>query len=374
VSGTDYDIIEQSSGPNNGAAIGSLGNGQLGHRGHFFAGLAMKNLTVANGAVYTVSFPMAMAKFRIYNSATAGVIGLTVGPMRLDPGSTLRPAGGLQQSNWVTVFTTPGSVLSSSAVQYWLSVTADGVTVVLNGDSGVSGRLCTAYVGSFTPIDSTRDVLPVMFSQASVDQTTATYFDGAMCAEFGYLRLQRTVDQSFEFGRDWQTKWMRSEWHGLLATGVTNDGSYPSTYWNPAYVTDHTAAPANGAASQPSRLGAFGFPSGVAGIGASSILSSFPLRQAHPDIDGKWPMYGFSYYEGEMGGLSETGADETRRLRGTQTTRFLYIPSDGWASGDELTDSGTGVKYFLLMPDRAGAGGRKLGASTAHGGAAIVEV
>lgn len=351
VAGTDYDIV----------TLGILGstNGALPDRGGLFCGLAIKTATANTGALYTVSENMALAKCRIFASATAGQLSLDIGGNRVDTAvaGALRCLAGLRITAWCKMFQTPGSVTAASLVQYFLSVKNDGIVLVVNGDPGFSGKLGTAFIGAYTPADPTYDVLPIMANWSTpdftIDQTDSTGVHWSVITQYGYWPLRRRQDGS-EGSRDWQTKWMRGE--GLPYIGSSGQSA-----------TD--VAPSVSTGFSPT----LSYQVSVPGVSTNPGVVAYTARQNKPGPDGKWWTYGYTYAEGNWS--SPTPAAENQIIRGTQSTRFLHIPGDGWGSGDELTDTSTGTKYLLVIPDYPGIGCRlRNAANTYYGGLAVAEV
>lgn len=351
VAATDYDIVQQVSAPNSTAPLAGI-------RGGYHQGLGIKTATGNSGALYTASWPLAMHKGRIFNSGTAGTLSLDVGDSKVDivNGNALRGLG-VRITGWCKAWATAGSVTGSSAVQYFLSVTADGIVFVLNADPGSTGKLATAFFGSFTPIDSTYDVMPTSFNVVTLDFTGDQATLPVLACQYNYWTLRRLQDGS-EGSRDWQTKWMRGE--GL--TNPFSSGGYGTDVIN---VSSVSVTPGVSALMQLSYVG----PNQTSLSGASAI----PSRQNKPSIDGKWWLYGYQFGEGSWD-LSASLADENRIMRAT-CNRIFYAPGDGWSSGDELTDTVSGLKYLLVMPDYLGVGTRvRVAASSFQGGVAVAEL
>ena len=357
VAGTDYDVVKIAYPP-------QTFSGFFQDRSNMFHGLGIKTATgLGSSPLYTVSFPMALMKGRIFASATAGVLSLDVGQSQKDAVNSvasLRNCGGVRITNWLKVFTTPGSVTASAIVQYWISVRPDGIVVVLNGDPGPSGKLGTAWYGTFAPVDATYDVFPVSFNIDIQDYTfDQSGNDFALATQYQYYSLRRRQDGS-EGGRDWQTRWMRAD--GLLISG--HSGMINSD----ANLNSYAQTPNS---SQIMRLAVPGAVSG-----SSTSWDGLPARQNKPSIDGKWWLYGFQYAEGRWDtSISAGSVEENRFIRGSHTTRYLFVPDTGWGSGDELTDSITGTRYLLITGDYLGVGSRiRTTSSTFYGGLAIAEL
>lgn len=359
VNGTDYDIVKLPSPPQN------LG-GQVIDRGGLFHGLGIKTATgLGASALYTVSFPMALAKTRIFSSGTAGLLSLDVGGSAKDAVNSLSTFRclGIRVTNWLKMFQTAGSVTTSSQVQYWMSVTADGVAIALYGDPGSTGKIGTAWIGAGTPIDPTYDVFPISYNVSIQDYSTDAVGENMIVGtQYSYWALRRRQDGS-EGSRDWQTKWMRAD--GLMCYAA-----YAGAYYIDTSSTSYYAlTPATASAAQALQ------PIGVASTIGGANTNGVPARQNKPAPDGKWWLYGAQYAEGTWGGINAGTTDEARFPRWTQNTRWVFIPDIGWASGDELTDSVSGTKYFLIQPDYAGLGSRiRTNTNTFFGGLAIAEI
>jgi hypothetical protein len=367
--GTDWDIVTQINAPvANSTAWNQTYSSE---RGSLFTGLGIKTATgLGTGDLYTLSFPMALAKGRIFASATNGILSLDVGQSRVDTvnGNALRVGAGIRVTNWLKCAATAASVATTSQIQYWISVKSDGIALVLNMDPAATGKMGTAYFGSYTPYDTTYDVFPIMFNvDGPVDwSSVASSASGYMMGnQYAYLALVRRQDGS-EGSRDWQTKWMRGECLGI-AQGVGYSGHGP---------TDSTASfqvAANSTNISPARMAPLGIYAGDLSAGGAT-QAQYPPRQNKPSpIDGKWWLYGFDYTEGQFNSSGAANDDENRNWRGYMNTRFFYIPNGSWANGDDLTDSGSGAKYFLCTPDYTGMGGRNLQA-TVQAGLAVAEI
>jgi hypothetical protein len=355
VSGTDYDIVRIAAP----VAASGVYTGYSSSRCGPFYGLGIRTATGLGGnALYTVTTSMALAKCRIFNSATNGVLSLDVSGSKPDTANTTTMRGiELRIATWIKAFQTPASVSSSSQVQYWLSVKNDGIVLLLNGDPGVSGKMGSSWICSFTPSDSSYDVLPVLFNTDVLDFTTdnsgATGICGVQYSYWGQRRRQDASETSAS--RDWQTKWLRCD-HGA------------AVLWAGASALD-----ISGMISALTSLYPFGAANGTAS-------GNYPSRQYKPGPDGKWWLYGFQYAEMGFNSSNWQGAavsvvDDLRFVRGSHTSRLLYLADTGWNNGDELTDTGTSQKYQLATPDYLGAGIRvRQTTNTYFGGLAIVEV
>lgn len=330
--GTDYDVVSipYSYTTGIGTSIGAY-SVSLYDTGLLLSGLGIKTAT-GLGSLYTVSHPMALAKARIFASASAsGVLSLDCGSVRRDTLATPvthRNMGGSRIATWAQAFTTPASVSSSSLVQYWMSVSATGIVLVVNGDPGNTGKLGTAYLCSFSPTDTVYDVFPMMVNQSVMDYTSDNSGEGARTGvQYEYWTQRRRQDGSeTSASRDCQTKWMRGE------------------HWSLSSVTAGVAL---------ANMGSVGNSS------ATNNYTASPASQAKPAPDGKWWLYGAQWAQSQLNSTvpwPSGSVDDVHFIRGTQSARWYYIPETGWNSGDELVDSVSGTKYLLLKPDYAALG------------------
>lgn len=345
--GTDYDIVRIASPSTVSLDQFNFFAGNGG--GNLFHGLGIKTATgLGANPLYTFSFSMARFKGRIFANG-GGILALHVGQSMVDAvnGSVFRLVGSANVSlvsTWIRCAATAGSVTNSTAVQYWLSAKADGIVLVLNMDPGSTGKMGSAAICSFVASESTYDSFPVAYTATtydySVDQTGDAFT--SLSAQYRYMALKRRQDGS-EGSRDWQTKWQRKDLDQVNST----------------YVSSQLLAP-------------MGMDSGTTNFGGGPAA---PIRQNKPAPDGKWWLYGFQYGEGGSGGWGGVSTDEARMVRGAQNSRYFWIPGDSWASGDELTDSVTSAKYFLVMPDYVGVGARwRVASNSYQGGLAVAEV
>lgn len=335
VRGTDWDI---STIPT------AFTPGGMYERGSLLYGLGIKTATALTGDKYTVSFPIAQGKCRVFPSATTGVLSIDLGDSRKDPASAaFKMAGGYRVTNWAKMFTTPASVTPQSVVQYQLSVTGDGIVAVLTGDPAVTGKMGTSYYCAFTPVDPL-DVFPMVFNGNIVDYTTDAAVDNACGLQFNLVPLRNRQKGGELAVRDWQTGWMRGE---HVNSASMDSGSATSD-----------------------------FPGGAGGVwpgnnpGQTYSSLTTPMRQAKPGPGGKWWLYPVSLAEGNF---MDNNASDYRTYRGIQD-RICFVPEDGWGHGDELTDTVGGGKWLLIKPDYNGGGaGQRIRYNTNQfwGGAAI---
>lgn len=373
VAGTDYDVIAQAYASTTDANVAASG-GTL-QRANLLHGLGIKTITgLGANPLYTLSHPLALVKLRMFSSSN-GVLSLDLGQSKKDAVnsvSTFRACGGYRITSWLKCFSTPGSVSAGTPLQYWASITADGIVVAVNGDTAATGKLGAAFVCSYVPTEPTYDVLPVIFN-TSIGDYTADYSSDNFhpATQYGYWSLRRRQDGSeASVNRDWQTRWLRGEHMSTLATvnasGMIGNGSDAGS---------GVTAAEPGGSSQVPQLSSLGLTSNNAS-GTTSTPMTAPARQNKPSPDGKWWLYGFQYGEWSWFNVNMATASESRLLRGSMTTRFLFIPADNWGSGDELLDSVSGIKYLLLTPDYLPNGMARVRTSvnTYYGGVAIAEI
>lgn len=366
VEGTDWAVTElapvKQLNDNNGNYTAQVQN-QVGGR-RWFTGLGIKTATgLGANPVYVYSHPIALHVCRILNSANAGQLSLTYGRTAVDGRAGLtaladyRRTTGNTITQWARPFATPAQVTAAAAVSYWMSVKPDGIMLVLSGDPGLTGKVSASWVGVTTPYDANYDKFPTMFNRTLYDHTAGAndYQNFDQGYEFNYWSQRRRQDGT-EGARDWQTGWSRCD---LFEYGNswTGDSSYD----------DQTPeADAWGTHSYAGQM--YGHP---------SIL---PVRQLKPHpYDAKWWLYGVAFGDNSAwdnyGSPANPGTMDHRQIRGVVNTRWWYLPGDGWANLDELTDQSTGAKYLLVAADYNGIAGRNsLGGGVYAGGAAVAEV
>lgn len=324
------------------------------------SGLGIKTNAALTGALYTLSFPMALHKLRIAQSATAGSLRLDYGRLVLD-GATYRRVSGQGTSSWVPAFQTPAQVTNAAVISYWMLVKPDCIIVTLSGDPGLSGKVGCGHVSTFTPYDTTYDVLPVLWNQGATDFTNdhSNYTAADVLRyQYAYWAMRRRQDGT-EGTRDWQTKWMRTDlfdygvaWSGQDARDDAGIVEYVwGSHWDP-----------------------------VGSTRGGEHASIFPVRQLKPHpFDNRWWFYGlpvgdsdpFSNYATPL----SAGTQDHHFVRGVINNRWWWLPGDGWANLDELTDNSTGQKYLLVAADYQGVGARmRVGTNLYIGGVAIAEV
>lgn len=346
VAGTDYDLINQV------VPVGST-NSTMNtyYPGGWFSGLGIKTATgLGSNALYSItSITGSQMKLAIVkNPTTAGELDLNFGPMPLDSinGSVPRPSASSTVTSWLRCVLTPTSVTSAMGIQYWICVKPKGIAIVLNADTGFSGRMGCAFVGAMDTTFDSMDVTPWYASQSPSDFTSgANSVQSQVIAYRSYFASRRSQDSS-ESPRTWQTHWMRTDFFTGYGFG-----------WS-------LVMPGLASGSQNPNLG---MPAWNVGF------------QPKPNFDGKWWLYGVTFTEGPGGSLPMALTNQNEYngfVRGTSTSRWAMIPDGNWGNGDEIQDSVTGAKWFLIKPDYTGMPGRiyngQSGSSTS-GGIAIRE-
>lgn len=373
VAGTDYAITEQASltalQTSNSAYHNS--NQEWFNNRAWFVGLGIKTATgLGANPVYVYSHPMALHKLRWYKSATAGIVGMEYGGHALDgrAGQTAyRFVHGHEITTWARPFMTAAQVTDAAVISYWMSVKPDGIVVILSGDPGLTGKVSASWVGCMTPYDPNYDKFPVLMNRTLYDYTVdnGEYQAFDQGYQMNYWSQRRKQDGT-EGARDWQTGWSRSDLNDL---GTPSGQANTSGSWtgSSAYSDRTPEADAWGTWTY----------TGNATAGHPTIL---PIRQLKPHpFDAKWWMYGVAYGEGSPWETATTVANpgqmDSRQIRGVVNARWWYLPGDGWANLDELTDNGTSQKYLLVAADYNGIAGRhRVTTSTYMGGAAIAEL
>lgn len=359
VKGTDWDISRAAT------QYAYTANTSFNDRGSILYGLGIKTVAALTGARYTVKFPLALGKCRIFPNTSGGALSLDVGggAKKDEAAAVIRLPQGARIATWARLFTTAATPAASTLVRYRMSVTADGIVAVFDADPGFTGKQATAYYCRYSPADTKYEALPMVFNWTSMDYTTDTqtgnnFYSGV---QHMYWPLRRRQDGTAEGVRDWQTGWMRCE--PMLIGGVT-----PNMNGNAVNdITNSTSdASYTGSVNKIVNLGAPGMSSSLSG----GFQFNAPARQAKPAGDGRWCLYPVNLAEGDW--YMSYAVDEGRKMRGT-LDRFCYLPDDGWLPGDELTDLTTGTKWLLLKPDYMGTGSRVKWGTPIYGGVAIKE-
>lgn len=379
VAGTDYDVVEIPTGYSQLWANNSTAG--PAYNMHMHQGLGFKTNGGLTGGLYTVNWTMAGQKLRLYagSGAENGRVYLEIGsggavdsvyqgpvyrqygdgfnykkmPWNALAGNNQNPAGyGPNGTPWLYPFITPGSVSGGAPVQYWMSVKPNRIAIVLNGDPGYSGKMTCNWVGKMTPYYPSYDTFPWVWGQ----HATSPMPGMGMHTQWTLVGSKLRADGSE--GRDWQTGWMRSDLSWLTyAGGVAN---------NPFMNNGFPLWPVNAFSQDPAN---------------NNARYWAPMDQTKPSTwDNKWWLYGFvmtDHGHSIDGSMAWNAAHDDRFPRGKIASGCLYLPghsSGGWASGDELTDTVTGDKYFLVEADYHSIWSRlQVTTNSYRGGAAIKE-
>lgn len=386
VAGTDYDKdVRVPTGFITGAS--SNRSNYLNAKGGYGYGLGIKtNTGLGGGALYTVSWNCFGMGVHLSLNGTQYVQAELFGSSGIRADGTGRTRiHGERITQWMRLFT--GAPLSSSVVQYWLAVKADRLIIVLNADPGVGGVLCAAGVWRFTAADPTFDLFPwaatgpVMSYQADNGSNGAAFMP--LRGVSAYAQLAAQTGDGLPASRDWFTGWMRTDiamptvsgQSGQNLTGTIFDGADDQTGIEmlgnaPADNITPNGAGYGGWSSTPAdnnanlaklgHPGAFGAMTNTIG-GDQESTPTFPYSETKPAPgDTRWWLYGHVYTD-----TPSTGLYPNQKYRGrVDDGKFFMLPSTGWASGDELTDTATGKVYFCVYPDYAGNGFGKVRTNT----------
>ena len=346
--GTDYDANVSIPTAYSGMWQGPVNwVGSIGH------GLGIKTNTGLSGAQYTVSYTVCPLSLRLEPDPTAAgqikadtCVGGAVDTVYQNP--TFRPigpVGNVGLAAWLRPYQTSLSVTNASVVQYWLSVKKDKVVIILNADPGQTGKMTLNVIQAFTPgPQSTFDKIPVCWGNTCYDYTGASNPVSSPIL-LTYNTLGGLISrQNGKEGRDWQTGWGRGE-NVLSGTRGGDWGYYGPTYANHLFYTNTTCP--------------------------------YPPTTIKPSVlDGGWHLYAFPFYDYIPGDQSAPNASWDYETAGIQrgTIRGLFwLPANGWANGDELTDTSSGNVYFCVAADYPGFMGRMGGNAPYYGGIAVLE-
>lgn len=389
--GTDY--VKDVRIPTNHWSTSATGSrpSHMHLGGGFGIGLGIKtNTGLGGGALYSVSWNVYAMGIHLSLSANQYLAAeLNGGRAPTASDGVYRRMQGTRHTTWLRMFT--GTPVTSSAVQYWICVKADRIIIVLNGDPGVGGVLTCAGLWRFTPdADATNDLFPWAYTGNVIGyQADTNNADAALAPTRAWpLIAQQAAVNGYAkpASRDWATGWMRTD----CACPTNNGGQNgQSTGAGAGILVDNDAGSeggndstglAMGGTSQPLNGGSRPYLGVPGGRGEQSNANgweyerAYPLDEAKPwPGDGKWWLYGHVYFDSTA--TQGAASHEGNHYRGKLDGCVLWIPSTGWSSGDELTDTVTGKTYFLVAADYAGAGmGRaRLSTNVYRGGVAIEE-
>lgn len=374
---TDYAIVEYSSfGANavNTSAHTIASNAST--EASFASGLGIKTATgLGSGALYeVVGWSCCRTRIRILggaNAVTAGTVDCEVhaGAANNPFSSTYGRVGGSRINQWLRAFKTSASVVNGDTIEYYVSVKADQIVVVLQGNPAATalGKLTVAGILAIrTDVDS-GDHFPVMSSHFCNDYTADNTTVGTIGHAKHLLFDQKGCDspsRDVVVGsvRDWYTGWARPElWKGTFGQSGAATG-----------FSDFSTS-LNGAAWTGGKL------SNTSGIWAGDI----PVVSFKPNpLDSKWWLYPIGYIDAGIVNPAETNYVSTdptayqykRMYRGATDESVCWLPDFGWSSGDELYEAATGKRWLLIKPDYDGIAMRaRYSANTFAGGYAILE-
>lgn len=350
---TDWAYTEVHPGANANNVGGNL---------NLWAGVGHKTAATCTGAVYEFTYPMAMTKVRL-SAATAGVIQATFGGIFKTAANTYLTYGNSVEThaNWLRSHTTSTSVTSGSLVQYWLSVKGGGLKIVLNADPGQTGISTCNWIAPATRVatPAAKDPFNFVWGDDATNFLIASSSREAWtcrAAHSAYSALKRTDGSE---GRDWQTGWARSDMFSSTSIG-------PGT----ATATDGLAEWARHVQKTLFVLGIQGDKGSSDNVQADML----PAVTTKPSIfDGSWWLGSIVLTE-VLNTTQSVMPAQSFYPRFSLGDKIYYLPGGGWQNGDELTETATGKKYFLLATDHHGIFGRVRQANNAFtGGVALLE-
>lgn len=352
-SGTDWDANISRPTAYTFNMVNSYWAGGLEH------GLGIKTNTGLSGNQYTLSYNVCPMSLRLENDATtAGQIRVGIGQAgAMDTTQATPPyrtigyvytyncVGSINNDltpSWLRTHQTSTSVTAGSIIQYWLSVKKDKIVIVLNADPGQTGKL-TMNMVQYHGNTQSFDKQAICWGYSTVDYTGSSNPGSAQLMAMNTLGGQQLRQNGSE-ARDWQTGWGRGDQYKASDT----DGCF--NFVGPHFQTH---------------------------LWSSIQQSPYSPNTTKPAaINGAWNIFSFPFYDvmtttqnSPSGTLDPEGTGWQRGI-----VRGLYwLPSAGWANGDELTDTSTGNTYFLISPDYPGFMGRQSSSAPFYGGIAILE-
>lgn len=289
-------------------------------------GLAIKTNAALTGSHYTVTFTKSQGCGYLLTSGGSFYLGFGGVGQALD-GSFIRGDEGETYLTGAMSFLTASPANGSSIVQYWISVAATHIAVVLNVE-GTSGWTITSNL------------------YAKVVSDDATYGTCWMRGFWGssllWMRngahsiIERALSQGkgfYDGGRDWQTGFGRYDTMPLdyYSDWRTGEQGFSDFYWNQwasLYVLTH---------------GSNSSSSGMPLVPWTITLSRMPLS------DSRWQLAGFSLMDGDTPKAVDTttGSVGKWKYRGYVSEGLYQTPAGTFNHGDELTDTVSGNKYLL---------------------------
>jgi hypothetical protein len=265
-------------------------------------------------------------------------------------------------------------------VQYWLSVKADRLIIILNSDPGYSGILTHGGIYKFTSYNyGGYDKFPVAVSQPANRSSSGTCWH-----QIQFTTYQQQLRQDGSESRDWQDGWIRSDvFHATNPGATTGSGA---TTDNVLFYSPGSAPTFTSQGSSTISNGIPGFFEAQDTISEGWRVAPYVSDKPNP-ITGKWKMYGFaivdrymSYPQFEFSNQDPSIRYPDQTMRGYMAadvdSPFLYLPGGLFAAGDELTDTVSGNKFFLVPSSTntaTGLLGNFSSASPGTAGVAILE-
>lgn len=367
VAGTDYAQIDEvaTGGAVSNSVITAYGGGGL------LSGLGIKTNTALTGALYTYSYSAAQHTVRFHVGSAAGYVDCTFGGRRVNDSGTWRQVAGTTVDRFLRLAQTVASVTSGMAIQYWLAVSATRIVAVLNADPAQTGKLTCNALGTFNArYGSGYDKFPIFVGHTVQDTTTNSGNLNPLVCNGGMSLYQQKIRQDSSEGRDWQTGWSRCERFNIVSGSPSTDELFYAFGLNSVGSTFYTVI------GQSFYTGMMQFVN--SGFRTGSDLYSQHGREEKPSrFDNKWHLYPLWFEDAPRQSSNDSNVWVGSLHRG-KLDSVPFIPGDSWVSGDELTDSVSGNKYFLVAADYHGSGcNQRMTVSTSPvaygGGAAILE-
>lgn len=341
IAGTDYIVnigpLKQAwSGniTNNGSFTSYMASKFVGNWGASVqsagtTGLGLVTNAALTGDRYEVSFTKNEACAYVYSDPTTlGYFYLTFGGVgqSLD-GSFMRGVEGELSLATSSAFLYAPPANLSSVVQYWISVTATHIAVVLNVE-GASGWNITGNL--YAKVVQDDPSYGTCWMRGYRGNTLYWNRNGA-----NYL-IERAMQQGkgfYDGGRDWQTGQGRLDTYPLDYWSSWNSGDWGATEFYSVqypnlYMLNH---------------------GGTSSSGPLPIVPWNISAANAPLADTRWRLVGFSLMDAASSGVTDTvaGAVGKYAFRGFVAEGMYQTPANTFNHGDELTDTTTGDKYLL---------------------------
>lgn len=294
-------------------------------------GLAIMTNAALTGSRYEVSFSKAEGVCSVVISGTTttyfalqfGGVGQSADASLITGVEGESTTSALSSSLYFLKYYPPNT---SSIIQYWISVTATHIGVVINAETtsgwSISGNLYAKVVQD----------------DPSYGQCWMRGFTGGTrqwTRNGSSAIIERALYQGKGFhdgGRDWQTGQGRHDITPLIYYGNWNAGGCGSAMFSSSYdtlwVLNHGSTSSTG-----------GLPIVPWTINAAGM----------PISDSRWRLAGFSLMDGTSPTATDTsiGSVGQWKFRGYVSEGVYQTPSGTFNHGDELTDTVTGDKYLL---------------------------